>query len=95
MYVILLCFAQNVLTLHYLKRTRAKLAKSKQSLEAEKAALDKQVRGLTFKLQVRAEDIAKKEVGMQNYISKMKYLPWKLHEWSQYCHLDILARFNV
>lgn len=32
-------------------------------LEDEKVALDKRVRDLAFKLEVRAEDLSKKEVG--------------------------------
>ena len=50
---------------HCLKGARDKLERFKETLEAEKAALDKQVRELTFKLEVRAEDLNKKEVGRQ------------------------------
>ena len=48
---------------HYIKSARDKHEKSKMTLEAEKAALDKQMRELNFTLVVRVEDIGKKEVG--------------------------------
>lgn len=46
----------------FFKGARGKLAKFKETLEEEKAALEKQVRQLTFKLEVREEDLAKQEV---------------------------------
>lgn len=50
----------------YFKGARDKLERSKKTLEAEKAALDKQVRQLTFQLEVRMDDFSKKEVGAQD-----------------------------
>ena len=38
------------------------------TLEEERAALDKRVRELTFKLEVRVDDIGKKEVGWDNVL---------------------------
>ena len=50
---------------HCIKGAKDKLEKSKETLEAEKAALDEQVRELNFRLEVRVEDLGKKEVGRQ------------------------------
>ena len=69
-YIIIICsiFCQSNHVLncsHCLKATRDRLERFKETLEAEKPALDKQVRELTFKLEVRTEDLYKKEVGRQ------------------------------
>lgn len=45
--------------------TKDKLEIAKETLEAEVAALEKQVRALTYKLEVREEDLSKKEVCRQ------------------------------
>ena len=52
---------------HCFKDAMSMLEKSKETLEAEKAALYKQVRVLTFKLEVREEDLNKKEVRSRQY----------------------------
>ena len=51
---------------HCFQGAKDKLEGAKETLEAEKVALEKQVRELTFRLEVRAEDLSKKEVGRQN-----------------------------
>ena len=47
---------------HFVKDAKAKVQQSEETLKEEKSAADKKVRELTFKLDVRAEDISKKEV---------------------------------
>ena len=42
------------------------------ALEEKNAALQKQVRELTYTLEVRAEDLSKKEVGRQKILSNAK-----------------------
>ena len=54
---------------HPIKDARDKFERSKKTLEEERAALDKQVRELTFKLEVRVEELDKKEVGRQKIFS--------------------------
>lgn len=54
---------------HCIQSTNDKLKHSKEILEQEKSALDKKVRELTFKLEVRAEDLSKKEVGIGSELS--------------------------
>ena len=49
----------------------SELEQSKKTLEEEKAARDKRVRDLTLKLEVREEDITKKEV--YTYSNRMGY----------------------
>ena len=48
--------------LYCIQKVNSKLKQSKEILEQEKAALDKHVRELTVKLEVRQEDLGKKEV---------------------------------
>ena len=48
------------------------LERTTMVLEEEKATLEKEVRDLTFELQVGAEDLSKKEVGRQKILSNAK-----------------------
>lgn len=47
---------------HPFKGARDRLERAREALEEAKVALEKQVRELTYKLEVRAEDLSKKEV---------------------------------
>lgn len=60
-----------------IKGARNKLENSKEMLEVEKAALVKQVRELNFKLEVRMEDLGKKEVGKRK---DHQNIPRELHD---------------
>ena len=68
---------------HCLKGVSEELARSKSIVEAEKAALEEQVRELTDELKVGAEDLSKKEVGRQNipHLHALSdKLPWRLQD---------------
>ena len=58
-YNTILCFIVQMFQCvkHFCKGQICKFARSKETLEAEKAALDKRVRELTFRLDMRVEDI--------------------------------------
>ena len=51
---------------HCLKGISEELARSKAIVETKKVALEKRVIELTDELNVRGEDLSKKEVGRQN-----------------------------
>lgn len=66
---IILLYSNVTCSIFYFLPAKSTFEKLKMLLEEEKAAHEKHVRELTYKLQMGADDLSKKEVGRQTILS--------------------------
>ena len=71
-YILLLCvtdqFTMFIFMYLHTQSARDNLEQSKRTLEKQNSDLEKAVKKLTFKLEVRVEDLGKKEVGRDDSV---------------------------